>query len=257
MSTEPNPTPPAPAPSSAAPGTSSPASADFKFGDDAPAWARGKSAHEILNIATTQNAALERLASSAPVPAPAPAPANPSYNRDDYVTGHDLERFAGETLRNSVNPDLQRTFDMIAENNLDAVKREFPDYFRQYGPEITANLALLTDKRAHTLDNLRKVVKITLVDHVDAIADERASRRIAEMEPTLRSGGGGGSGPISQLHAEYTLKSEKLPADWSERAAKVGLTEAAVDEFCRANDMTREAFFKQFESTAITEGTRR
>jgi hypothetical protein len=202
-----------------------------------------------------QNRVLEQFAQRAP--APAPTPQQQQYQQpgaEDFVTGQSLQQY-GEQFRQQFTPDLQHVINANADMALDRVKQEYAEHFTKYGPEITANLASLTDKRAWTLDNLRKVVKFTLVDHVDDLAREKAARIAAEMEPTLRSTGAGGP-LINHQTAEYSLASEKLPAEWKKRAAEVGLTESAVDEFCRANDMTRETFYKQFATTAITEGSR-
>jgi hypothetical protein len=103
---------------------------------------------------------------------------------------------------------------------------------------------------------LHRVVKLVKADHVEDIANEIASRRLSELEPTFRSTGAA-SAPVSSREPELTLKSEKLPADYRERLAKVNMTERDLDDFCRANDMTREQWFGQFEKTAITEGSRR
>lgn len=261
------PQPPA-SPSSAAPGTPTPSPsappAEFRYGTgaDVPAWARGKSASEVLGMGSQMAGALESIvrtgAPSAPA-APAAPHQPPAYTPpgdDEYVSGKDARAMA-EFYANRGNGDMQAIINSNAEIALDIVKREYSGYFAKYGPSINATLANVPDKRLWTVDNLRRAVKLSLVDHVDEIAREKAGQLAAEMEPTLRSTGAGGP-PISPQNADYTLSSEKLPSDWKKRAGEVGLTLDAVDEFCRANDgMTRESFFKQFESTAITERSRR
>ncbi len=194
---------------------------------------------------------------AAPAPTPS-APAQPTYTApgdEEYVSGGQARAMA-EFYAQRGQQDMQAVVNANAEIALDIVKAKYPKYFSKYGPSINATLASLPDKRLWTIANLEKAVKLSLVDHVDEIAREEAGRLAAEMEPTLRSTGAGG-GPISQPHADYTLRSEKLPSEWKERAAQVGLTEGAIDDFCRANDMTREDWFKLFGSTAITEGSRR
>lgn len=255
---------PAPPPSSAPAGSSTPNAsapapsstpAEYTFGADAPAWARGRSASEILGLVEKQNAALQQYVQQPPAPQPQPTYQAPQAYAppapDDYVTGQTLEQY-GERFSQRFQPDLQHVVNMQADMALDLVKRENAEHFARYGPEIYANLASLSDKRAWTVDNLRKVVKITLVDHLDDLARERAARIASEMEPTLRSTGAGGS-PITHQQADHTLQSEKLPSDWRERAAKVGLTEQALNEFCQVNGMSREQFLDQFGKTAISE----
>lgn len=209
-----------------------------------------------MGLVEQQNRVLEQMARGAPpAPTPTQTPAPQTHYApvasDDFVTGATLQQY-GEQFRQQFNPDLQYVINNNAEMALDAVKRRYPEYFAKYGPTINANLASLQDKRAWTIDNLDKLVKFSLVDHVDDLARERAARIAAEMEPTLRSTGAGGV-PIHRPGAETTLDSEKLPSDWKERAAKVGLTEQAVNEFCQVNGMTREAFLDQFGKTAISE----
>ena len=76
------------------------------------------------------------------------------------------------------------------------------------------------------------------------------------MTPTMRSGGAG-SGSVPTPQPEFSLKSEKLPEAWRQRAESLGLTEQALTEFCASNGMSREQFFQQFEkglvSDAVTE----
>jgi len=204
---------------------------------------------------------LENVVRTGATPAQPPQPAyQPPANTytppgdDDHLTGRDARAMA-EYYASRGNADVQSVINSNAEIALDIVKREYKDYFEKFGPSINATLAGVPDKRLWTVDNLRRAVKLSLVDHVDEIAREKAGQLAAEMEPTLRSTGAGGV-QISQPHADFTLRSEKLPSEWKERAAQVGLTEEAVNEFCRANDMTREDFFRQFGSTAITERSR-
>lgn len=255
---------PTPAPSSAPSGSPTPPvsapPAEFRFGDDAPAWAKGRSASEILGLVEQQNKVLEGFARNAPQPQPQPTyqPPAPAYQppgAEDYVNGAQMAQYADQ-FRQQFTPDLQHVINSNADMALDAVRREFPAYFAKYGPEITANLAQVGDKRAWTLDNLRKVVKFSVVDHVEDLARERAAQIAAEMEPTFRSTGAGGH-PINRSTTETTLQSDQLPSEWKERAAGAGLTEAALDEFCRANDMSRADWFKLFGKTVITEGSPR
>jgi hypothetical protein len=186
------------------------------------------------------------------------APPQPTgFDPEEYVQGKHLAALAQGYVQQYVGADLMRTQAMIAESNLEQVKREYPEDFQRYGPEILTNLANLSDKRLWSIDNLKKVVRFVRSDHVDElIARGKAEQGIAEMGPTFRSSGANGVS-IPTQQPQYTLRSEALPGDWKERAAKAGLTEAALDEFCTANSMSREDFFKSFEKTAITEVSRR
>lgn len=256
MSTDaPNPNPSPETSPTSAPSGGPPTSSEFRFGDDAPAWARGKSASEVLEITTKlANVVQQNNLSQPPPRVEQPAPA---FSPDDYITGSHLQSWGQQAVRDYVNPQLETLKTMTAQTNLNFVEREFADDFRRYGPEIHANLAQLTDKNLWTVDNLRRVVKFVKADHVEELAQERAARLVAEMEPNLGRSSGAPAVPVPTTDPKLSIKSESIPSAWRERAEKVGLTEQAVDEFCRANEMTREEFFKQFERTAITEVTRR
>lgn len=196
----------------------------------------------------------------APAAAPAPqtpqAPQASSLQDGDYVTGADLNRMAPRVIDQYVQPQLQQVVEQTANLALETVKREFAAEFQRFGPSIYANLAQLPDKRGWTVDNLRKLVKYSLIDHQDEIVRDRAARLVAEMPGTLRSTGAAlPAGTPNQ--PDLSTKSERLPAEYRARLEKTGVTESVMDEFCRANDMTREDFIKMIEKQAITEAPRR
>lgn len=195
-----------------------------------------------------------RGAPAAPATPAAPPPAN-TWAPDDYVTNAQLAARGHDFVRQAVGGDIEAALRMAADANLDVVRRESGEIFSKYGPEVY-NLLASVDKRQWSVDNLRKVVNMVKADHVNDIAREHAERIVAEMQPTLRSNGAPPA-PVASHEPQHTLAAEGLPSDWKERAAKAGLTESAVDEFCRANNMTRADFFAQFGKTAITEVTRR
>lgn len=200
-----------------------------------------------------------RTGNPSPAPAPAPTytpPAQQNYVPDEeYVTGAAFRREAQQYVT-ATQEQLNALTEMSAQNALAQVQREFGKEFQRFGPTINANLAALRDKKAWTVDNLRRVVKYSLADHVEEIAGDIAARRLAEMEPTLRSNG---AAPVqvTQQEQKFTLQSDALPEQWKKQAQEAGLTEQAVDEFCRATNTTREAFFGMIGKTAITEAPRR
>ena len=198
--------------------------------------------------------AQQLIAQSAPPQTPT-APAAPAYNPEDYITGAQLATAQQQAYAQYVQPGVNQALDLAASGNLDRVKQKYADKFAKYGPEILATLSVVP-KAQWTIDNLEKVVKLSLVDHVDEMARERAEHLLSEMTPTMRSGGAG-SGSVPTPQPDFSLKSEKLPEAWRKRAESLGLTEQALTEFCASNGMSREDFFKQFEkglvSDAVTE----
>jgi hypothetical protein len=238
------PTPPTPAPSSPVPGGTP--TAVWRAGPEAPAWARGKTAEEIM--AVTNNL----MESVARPQAPAPAPATPAaIDPNAYMTGQDLLNAQSAALA-----QMQPAFQRLAEQNAAATYRlvatdpKHSEVFQKYGPEVTQYLAKVP-KDNWTVDLIEGAAKLVKADHLDDLVRDRTHQALQNMEPTIRPTGGGATpGPTTP---DLSLKSDKLPTDWRDRAAKVGLTERELDEFCFANGMSREQFFQQFEKTAIAQ----
>jgi hypothetical protein len=255
----------APSPSAAAPtGTPSAAipSEPFRYGANAPTWAQGKTAEEVLGIAEKLTGVVQTyVQTNAPLPTqPAPTynvptPTAPTFDPDSYIQRRDMETLAPRMIQDTVAPQFKSLYENLAQSNLETVKRSNAVIFEKYGPEVYSYLAKVPIEQ-RTVDNLTTIVKLVRADHVDELASEIASRRVAEMEPTLRSNGSPAV-PVATQEQKYTLQSDAIPQDWKDRAATAGLTEQAVEEFCRANDMTKAQFYSQFGKTAITEVTQR
>lgn len=184
----------------------------------------------------------------------APQQVAPAWKDEDFLTGRDIRQVAPQMITDAVTPQFNTIYESLAQTNLDSVRRSNVAIFDKYGPEVYAYVAKLP-VQSRTVDNLLTVVKLVKADHLDDLVSEGASRLAGEMTPTLRSNGSP-SVPVASQEPKYTLQSDTIPQDWKDRAAKAGLTESAVDEFCRANDISREAFFSQFGTTAITEARR-
>lgn len=262
-----------PTPSSAAPGTSTGAASPsptvvaaepWRAGPTAPSWAQGKTPEEILGLAVQLNDALgavnQRPANGAPQPQNGNggngASAAP-FEADAYVSGRELMAHAPSLVDQAVGPRFAGLYEMQAGTNLMLVKQDpkHADVFTKYGPEVNAILAQVPKER-WSIDNLQKVVKMVAADHLDDLARLKAERLVADQGMTLRSSGA----PLPSQPAPQpsnTLASEKIPTEWKERAAKAGITEATVREFCTVNNMTEEQFYSQFGNTVITEVTRR
>jgi hypothetical protein len=185
---------------------------------------------------------------------PVQQPPQQQYNAEANLTYGDVNRIAPDLINQAVNPQFQNVYQSLAQQALDSVKRDNGAIFDKYGPEVYSYLAKvpINDR---TVDNITTIVKLVRGNHVEEIGREIAGRLVAEMEPQLRSNGSP-SLQVAQSKPEYTLQSENIPKDWKDRAAQAGLTEQAVEEFCRANDMTPKDFYTQFGTQAITEGSR-
>lgn len=255
------PTSPSPAAPGSAPSAPPPsAPTEFRYPADdpnIPAWARGKTASEVVGIGQQLYTTLERTIAGQQPPRPAaPAPqAAPQIGADDFLTAGQLSAYAPQLIQQHVNPTLQRMVETNAQNTLAFVRQKHAETFQKYGPEVHAYLANV-DKADWNVETLEKVVRLVRADHVEDIASEIATRRLSEAEVAWRSSGAA-LPSVPQSNPSNSLQSEKIPSDWKARAEKAGITERTVLEFCQANDMTPDSFFAQFERTVIPEVTRK
>lgn len=247
-----NPPSPTPAtPSTVSGGTpTEPAKAEpWRAGAEAPAWARGKTGEEILAITNQFVEQVVRPAAPAPV---AQAPSVPTaLDPQGYVTGQDLLN-AQQQAVSQFAPTLQRLAEQNALSTYRLVSSDpkYAEVFKNYGPEVSQYLARLP-REQWTVDIVEGAAKLVRADHVDELVRDGAQRLIQNMEPTIRPTGGGATPQAP--NQDLSLKSDKLPTEWRDRAAKVGLDERTLDEFCFANNISREQFFKTFEHGLIVE----
>lgn len=147
-----------------------------------------------------------------------------------------------------VQPALDRSAEDRASSNYAFAKMNNAPAFQKYGPEIQQELAKVP-KQYWTLDNLETVITLVYGRHRDDYAREEAQRLVSQMEPTIRPTGGG-SGPIpTQTEQTNPFESDQVPTDWKMRAKQAGINESTIREFCAANDMTPDDFWKQFDTT--------
>lgn len=197
---------------------------------------QGKTADELAALTVQMGGAIESMARTPQgQPTPQVRP-NVQINGDPdayidqrtYQQGiADLSQQANQTY----GPAIQQAMQMSADANLGHIEREFSREFAKYRPEIHRELATIP-YHLRTLDNLRKVVKFVLADHVDDLAHERATQLMAEQSPTLRAGSGGAppSGPTADA-----LKFDQLPESYRQTMTRMGITWDTVQDFCRAN----------------------
>lgn len=243
------PTPATPSTASGGTPTASPPEV-WRAGPDAPEWARGKTGAEITAITQQLMESVTRQG-TAPAPAPAAPVAPGAIDPQAYATGQDILN-AQQAAVAQFQPALER----LAQQNAAATYRivqtdpRYAETFQRYGPEVMTYLGQVP-KAQWTVDIIEGAAKLVRADHLDELARERANQIVQSMEPTIRPTGGGAS-PQAPT-ADFSLKSEKLPQDWRDRAARVGLDEHTLDEFCFANGITRADFFKTFEKSLIVE----
>ncbi len=221
----------------------------YPANENVPEWARGKTAAEVLSVAQGALNAFGRPAAGTAMPASA-APQAPvstqGIDDDAILTGRDAKRL----FEQFVSPSLANNVENTAANSLAVARSTHAKDFERYGPEITQELAKVP-KQYWTLDNVETVVTLIRGRHRDEYARELASQLAANMEPTIRPTGGG-SGPVTtQPSAQNPFEGEHVPAEWRIRAKNAGINERTIQEFCQANDMSPEDFWKQFERSPM------
>jgi len=245
-------------PSSAPPGTAPTEPKEWRAGDNAPSWAKGKSPEEILGIA-------QQLYSFAETAVRQPTPVQPPPQRDwgqlrddDYVDGATL-RGAAQALNQQVGQGMQGLYQMQAESNLAQIKRDHRDAFSKWGPEIQVKLNQLPF-HMWTPGNLDQVVRLVKADHIDDLATERARELVSQMDPTLRPTGSTGDLSGYQRQSTRLTESKELPADYRDLLKQKGIDENTLDEFCRATGQTRQQWFemaKKHSTNFITDRSTR
>jgi len=241
-------------PGSNAPETPPPAP-EFRFGDaaDVPAWARGKSAKEVLEIGKRMEDVLTRFNQQGSIQPPAsyqPPPSQPSPQYqpladDEFLTGRQVKEY-GQQLAQSLAPQFQQATDIAAQTAYGFVRQKYDNDFNRYGPEIQQLLANVP-KAQWSLDNLERVVKIVRAEHLDELVDEGIRHRAAEQVPSLRPNGG-----ATESGAPHTGFAPDIDATWVQKARSQGIDEATVREFCAANGMSEKAFYEQFKNGLVS-----
>lgn len=213
--------------------------------NDPRPWARGKTASELLALSDQMANAITTLAYQAPAQqAPAPAYAAPSVaplDDDEIIDGKRMRQIVGAIVASQQPVQDDTTSFAVYQTAMALARQSDPDAFQMYGPEIEAQVAQLPIKM-RTLDNIRQIVRIVKADHVEELAERRARDLMGQQKLTVRT-----SGAASQYNGASAsiLESDELPAPYRDLLAKKGITETQVRDFCRANGMTVDQWFKQ------------
>jgi len=242
MSDETTPTPSTP--SSTAPPGSEPT---WKAGENAPAWARGKTPEEILGIAQQREqyltSALQQAAQAAyQQPQAQQTPAQ--VQDDDYLTGKQFKEVVGQ-YGQGVNSALIGAYQQTYQVALRSLRSEFRKDFDLWGPEIMSKLESLP-LHLRNLDTMETVVKLVRSEHLDDLVKDQAQEMLATGNLTLRSNGSGKGYP-GTTQSTNPLESEKLPAETRARLARQNVNMETVREFCRMNGITVEQWLADAE----------
>ena len=187
--------------------------------------------------------------------APSAAAAASGPADDDYITGAAMKQYLQQASQQYVQPQMQQVYAQNAGMALNLVQQRHADDFKRYGPEINGLIASVPLEQ-RTLDNLERLVKFVRSEHLDQLVEEKAETRARELAGQMGSGlrsSGAPTGATPPVDNPASVNNESLPSQWREKAAKVGLTDQTVREFCVANGMTPDEFFKQFEGNVMTD----
>lgn len=212
-----------------------------------PEYLRGKTASDAAQLLQGLVESVGRGQSQIPA---APAAVSPAGD-DDYVTGAGLRHAQNQALA-QVQPWLQNVAEQQATVSYSIAKREHPDIFRKYEPEVIKVLQSVP-RQNWTLDVIEKAVTFVKGSHVDEITAEKVRALESTMNSTMRSTGRAGSTSDSPLTETVASSLDKAPDAWRVHAKAVGITENEVWEFCRNTDTTPEEFFKQFGKGLVTD----
>jgi hypothetical protein len=166
---------------------------------------------------------------------------------DDYVTGQHIQQ-AGQQFLAQAQGFANPAIEMAASTNLEMVKGQYGKEFAKYGPEIYGMLARVP-KTDWSIDNLKRVVKLALVDHMDDLVNDRVAQIQTTQDPALRSSGANGStAPSTQALDQGLTDAQK------ERLRRQGITEQVVADFAAKKGMTPAKWYETAGKHLIGEG---
>jgi hypothetical protein len=255
---QPNPTP---APSSPTPPSGTPTSdsgenlanmvaPEYRYPDNpsVPEYLRGKTAGDAAQLLA---GLVDSVGKGINQPPQAQPPALQSLGDDDYVTTAHLRQAQANAL-SQVSPWLAQVADQQATVSYNISKREHPEIFKKYEPEVIKVLQSVP-RQNWTLDVIEKAVTFVKGSHVDEITAEKVRALESTMNSTMRSTGRAGMSSDVPLTETVASSLGKTPPQWLARARAAGIDENSVWEFCKATDTTVEEFFQQFSRGMITD----
>ena len=222
-----------------------------------PAWARGKTAAEVLQTSKQMYEVLERFNQQGAVQPPAqsyqPPPAQyQQYQQptgeigdDEFLTGRQVKQY-GQQLQQQIAPQFQEVMNIAARTAYEVAQTKYQKEFEKWGPEIQALVSNMPPQ-SRTLDNIGTVVDVVRGRHYRELVDEGIRQRAAEQVPSLRPNGG-----ATEPGTPTSGFAPDIDPQWKDRAKAAGIDEATVREFCAANHMTEKAFYEQFKNGLVT-----
>jgi hypothetical protein len=166
---------------------------------------------------------------------PAPPPAQPQApSADEWLT--DGNQAARKWADAYLNPQLQSYAQAIGQTSRELVKSTEKDAFTKWGTEIDT-LINQVDPQMRTVDNISRIVRMVKADHLDELAEERATARIQQMQAAggLRADTAGGAPGSASPAAGVDFS--QLPEKYRRTLEKYHTTSRELDEFLLATDV--------------------
>jgi hypothetical protein len=252
--TVPNPT--EPSTSSTPPGTPPPVAlppaAEFRYGNEAPEYLRGKTAQEAAALLQQTVGALQQYMTAPAQPQQVqqyqPPPAFQPPAPDDYVTGATLNTMGSQFVdraRQEAQQYSSQAVSLAASGNLDRVRDRYSKEFAKYGPEIDALVSRIP-KTDWSIDTLSNAVKVVLAGHIDDLVNDRVAQFQSSQDPALRSSGANGTTAPAQ-----TSPHDGLTAAQKEILQRRGITPEVVREFAARKGVSEQVWYEQFGKYGI------
>jgi len=188
---------------------------------------------------------------------PAPQPGvNPpaTLADDDYATGGQIRAWGANQMaqfQQQNQAQLSGYALQMAGLAKSQVREKHRDVWDKYAPEIEGHLAGVAPE-AQTVDTLELVVKLVKGNHTEEIVEAALRERGAiNAEPTMRSTGGETATTDTAPQA-LTIRDERVPSNWRERAEGKGIDDAKIDEWCQMQGITKEQFYDDFDRKSMT-----
>ena len=215
------PTPPSAAPLGAPEAPKGLKSSGLKFESEAdvPSWAQGKTAKEVLEIAKTLHATVQRgtpqAAPSAPVATPAPS-ATPGRRVDSNLVYRDADAYTEQLLSHvdqMVEARLANASGSFAAPVASMARAQAmshkPEIWSKYAPEIDALMSEVQGPARLNVDLWKRAVNMVASEHLDELVYDATQAAISRGDTGGLRGGGGApltsspnaSSPIRALFA--------------------------------------------------------
>jgi hypothetical protein len=216
--------------------------AGLRYGaeDGVPAWAQGKTADEILNIATQAVGVVNSYASAPAAPAPytqnvpsepmAPTPPDPELaysNPAEWARAQ--QRWSDYQMQAQFAAASAPVLAQLAETARELSRSgQYRDAWQRWEPEIELKLAgiPMSQRNKALYDQAAALVR---ADHFEEIARERATQLVAQGAGTERGSPIGGEPRPAD---DPLVEAFESGHPFFERAKTNGMTPAAIRKFC-------------------------